>query len=143
MSEQNRISKVFLILIIRLRLWYVYCKVLLRYYREILSFPRTSPIEYDVVFVAPEAGWILDGICKEIDKYYQGKTKFVYSANSLPYAKAYFFAHYSLLKPAIFSNPHIVGSKIAIYHTHPRDIGQSTEELIYFLKHGLYVAFCL
>jgi len=134
LSEQNRISKVFLILIIRLRLWYVYCKVLLRYYREILSFPRTSPIEYDVVFVAPEAGWILDGICKEIDKYYQGKTKFVYSTDSLPYAKAYFFAHYSLVRPAFIKNPHIIGSKKLVWYTHLRDMGYSNDELIYFLN---------
>jgi glycosyltransferase involved in cell wall biosynthesis len=125
---------VFLILIIRLRLWYGYCKVLVRYYREILSFTRISPIEYDIVFVAPEAGWILDGICKEIDKYYQGKTKFVYSTDSLPYAKAYFFAHYILLKSAIITNPHIISSKKLVWYTHARDVGYSADELIYFLN---------
>jgi len=112
---------------------YEYWKTLVRYYRGIIRLPKTSSSTYDIVFVSPEAGWILDGICKEIDKYYQGKTKFVYSTNSLPYAKAYFFAHYSLLKPAILSNPHIIGSKLVIYHTHPRDIGQSMEELVYLL----------
>lgn len=113
---------------------YDYWKTLVRYYRGIIRLPKIASSTYDIVFISPEAGWILDGICKEIDKYYQGKTKFVYSTNSLPYAKAYFFAHYSLLKPAILSNPHIIGSKLAIYHTHPREIGQSTEELIYFLN---------
>ncbi|MFM5942074.1 MAG: hypothetical protein ACKO9G_01585, partial [Dolichospermum sp.] len=113
---------------------YGYWKTLVSYCRGIIRLPKVSSSRYDIVFVAPEAGWILDGICKEIDKYYQGKTKFVYSTDYLPYAKAYFFAHYSLVRHAIISNPHIVGSKKLVWYTHPRDVGYSTDELIYFLN---------
>jgi glycosyltransferase involved in cell wall biosynthesis len=113
---------------------YGYWKTLVRYYRGIICLTKVSSSTYDIVFVSPEAGWILDGICKEIDKYYQGKTKFIYSANSLPYAKAYFFAHYSLLKSAIINNPHIISSKKLVWYTHVRDVGYSTDELIYFLN---------
>lgn len=113
---------------------YSYLRASVRYYRAIIRLTKISSSTYDIVFVSPEAGWILDGICKEIDRYYQGKTKFVYSTESLPYAKAYFFAHYSLLKPAILNNPYIIGSKKLVWYTHPRDVGYSTEELIYFLN---------
>ena len=113
---------------------YDYWRTFVRCYKakSILSKPTSST--YDIVFVSPEPGWILDGICKEIDKYYQGRTKFVYSINSLPYAKAYFFSHYSLLKPACLGNPHIIASNLVVYHTHPREIDQSSQEFIYFLN---------
>jgi glycosyltransferase involved in cell wall biosynthesis len=76
--------------------------------------------QYDLVFVSPEKGWILDGICQEIDRYYSGKTEFRYSISNLPAAKAYFFSHYSLFASAILANPHILNSINLIYYTHPR-----------------------
>ena len=90
--------------------------------------------EYDLVFVSPEEGWILDGICHEIDKFHDGKTVFYYSIRSLPKAKTYFFSHYSLFSSALLANPHILNSVNLIYYTHPKYIGQASQELIYALN---------
>lgn len=89
---------------------------------------------YDLVFISPESGWILDRICKEIDRYFQGETAFFYSIEDLPFSKTYFFSHYSLLSPSILKNPHILNSQLLVYHTHPRDVGQSDEELVSLLN---------
>ncbi|MBD2362980.1 glycosyltransferase [Anabaena minutissima FACHB-250] len=93
--------------------------------------------EYDLVFVVLDfaRGWILEAICREIATYFPGKYCFHYSKSSLPPSKAYFFAHYSFLPICIKLNPSIWGSKILVWHTHPRnDLGISNDELIYVLN---------
>ena len=103
------------------------------------SFFSGALNQYDLVFVSGEPGWILDGICKEIDKYYPGKTAFYYTISDLPPAKAYFFSHYSLFTRAITKNPHLLGAKNLVWYTHPRHIGKSNNELVYALNHSTKV----
>ncbi|WP_144415997.1 glycosyltransferase family 4 protein [Calothrix sp. 336/3] len=91
-----------------------------------------NPKLYDIVFVIHDAkGWILEGICKEIVKYYSGKWYFAYSLDNLPPAKAYFFAHYAFFSIALKRNPILWRSKNFVWYTHPKDIGREHEELIY------------
>lgn len=93
--------------------------------------------EYDLVFVVLDLarGWILEAICREIATYFSGKYCFHYSESALPPSQAYFFAHYSFLPICLKLNPSIWGSKILVWHTHPRnDLGISNDELIYVLN---------
>ncbi|MEH1782484.1 MAG: glycosyltransferase family 4 protein [Nostoc sp.] len=96
----------------------------------------SSPAKlYDLVFVINDAkGWILEGICREIARYFPGDYFFAYSLADLPQAKAYFFAHYSFLPIALKQNPILWQSKLLVWYTHPKDIGRSNEELIYTLN---------
>ncbi len=101
---------------------------------------KKNEYEYDLVFVfySPEKGgrgWILEAICQEIANYYPGKTCFHYSQSSLPYAKAYFIIHYSLVPETLKLNPHIWGSKLLVWYTHPKQTKYSNEELIYALNY--------
>lgn len=99
--------------------------------------PTNAVEEYDLVFVVLDLakGWILEAICREIATYFPGKYCFHYSEYSLPPSKAYFFAHYSFMPVCIKQNPSIWGSKLLVWHTHPRtDIGISNDELIYALN---------
>jgi glycosyltransferase involved in cell wall biosynthesis len=91
---------------------------------------RRKP-DYDLVFVHGEAsGWILEGISNEIASRFQGKTHFAYSSRNLPSSNAYYFSHYSLVEPALRHNPHVWGRKMAVFYTHPRDIGLRQKEII-------------
>ncbi len=109
--------------------------------------------EYDVVFVINDAkgwilegicrenakGWILEGICREIATYFPGNYCFAYSLSELPPSKAYFFALYSFLPIALKQNPILWHSKLLVWYTHPKDIGRSTEELVYTLNESTKV----
>lgn len=102
---------------------------------------KIYPGEYDLVFViyAPNRGWILEAISREIAAYFPGKYHFHYSLENLPPAKAYFFAHYSLFPDALDKNPHLKTAKSLIWYTHPKDIGVSNEKLIAALNQATYV----
>lgn len=88
---------------------------------------------HDLVFVVSEnnRGWIIEAICKEIAAYFPGTVHFHYSVKGLPPAKAYFFSHYSLLMPALRYNPMIWSRTLLVFHTHPRELATSEEELVY------------
>lgn len=104
--------------------------------------PGNKIEEYDLVFVVLDLakGWILEAICREIAAFFPGKYCFHYSKSALPPAKAYFFAHYSFLPICLQLNPSIWGSKILVWHTHPRnDMGISNDELIYVLNRATKV----
>jgi glycosyltransferase involved in cell wall biosynthesis len=109
-------------------------KYYITYVKAKLDYSNSNSRKYDLVFVSPEKGWILDGICKEINRYYPGDTAFVYTIESLPPSKAYFFSHYSLLSPAILANPYILGSRKFVWYTHARSIGTLDSELVYVLN---------
>ncbi|MDJ0732736.1 MAG: glycosyltransferase [Nostocaceae cyanobacterium] len=98
---------------------------------------QKDELDYDLVFVVFgfAKNWILEAICREITAYFPGKYCFHYSETNLPPSKAYFIAHYSFLPACLKLNPHIWGSKILVWHTHPRnDLGISNDELIYVLN---------
>jgi glycosyltransferase involved in cell wall biosynthesis len=104
-------------------------------------FKKTAAPEYDLVFVITEnaRGWILEAICREIERYFNGKTTYAYQLENLPRGKAYFFAHYSLFYLAIKSNPYLWGAKTLMLHTHPTDIGISKEEFNYIYNKATWV----
>ncbi|MGC1310045.1 MAG: glycosyltransferase family 4 protein [Phormidesmis sp.] len=78
----------------------------------------------DIVFVIypGNKGWILEAICREIAKFFPGKTSFHYATDYLPSAKAYFFSHYSLLPLCLRKNPWIEKSQLLVFYTHPKDL---------------------
>lgn len=82
------------------------------------------------------AGWILHGICKEIDKHSSLKTC-IHVAESgrnqwvLPPAKSYFLAHYSFLPNVLVANPNIESSVVFYsWYTHPSPQRFTEQELI-------------
>jgi glycosyltransferase involved in cell wall biosynthesis len=106
-------------------------------------FRRRAPA-IDLVFVVPEEqrGWILEGIAKEIARYFPGTYRFHRSLRSLPDAKAYFFAHYSSITYAYKLNPHLWRRSVFVWYTHPRDdLRISEREMHYILKRATLI-FC-
>ena len=89
---------------------------------------------YDLVFVNTETGWILEGICKEIERFCTCKTFFQHSLYDIPKSKAYFFSHYSSFVKAIHRSPWILNGHNVVFYTHHRYIGFSEEEVIYALN---------
>lgn len=90
--------------------------------------------EYDLVFVNTEKGWILEGICNHIARYFPGKCYFHDSLERIPKSKAYFFSHYSLFIASIHRNPNIIVGKSLVFYTHPRSIGISENKVIRVLR---------
>jgi glycosyltransferase involved in cell wall biosynthesis len=82
--------------------------------------PADEP--WDLVFYVPETtkGWILEGICRDTQRAFTGKSLVVYADQPLPRAKAYFVSHYSEFEPLALQNPHILDARVVAFFTHPR-----------------------
>lgn len=86
---------------------------------------ESSPEEkYDLVFVIWEGwlDWILEARCRHLSKYLPGKVCLHRSLDNIPPSRAYFFADQGFLAMALEKNPHIWGSKILVWFTHPHDL---------------------
>lgn len=85
---------------------------------------RRSSFFYDLVFVFKKksSGWILEGICREIARYYPGKTAIHYADSRQPWprAKNYFFSHYSFLPQCLKFHPTVWGGRVLVFYTHPK-----------------------
>jgi glycosyltransferase involved in cell wall biosynthesis len=106
---------------------------------------------YDVVFVinANSRGWILEKICKIVEKYSDLNCYFLYSERNdnltyaLPKARAYFFAHFSLAFWTMVRNPLVFGGSIFVYFTHfDKNKGITLAELSSFMNYCDHV-FCM
>ncbi|MBI3315358.1 MAG: methyltransferase domain-containing protein [Candidatus Omnitrophica bacterium] len=95
-------------------------------YNFFIKNKRSSPPPYNLVFVFKKqaSGWILEGICREIARYFPGKTRtyFMDAREPLPPAKNYFFSHYSFLPECLKFHPTVWGGKIFVFHTHPKEV---------------------
>jgi glycosyltransferase involved in cell wall biosynthesis len=100
-------------------------------------------IAYDIVFIinANSKGWILDKICKVIERYSDLNCYFLYSERNdrltapLPKARAYFFAHFAIAFWTMVKYPHVFGGSIFTYFTHfDQGKGVSSSELIDFMN---------
>jgi glycosyltransferase involved in cell wall biosynthesis len=92
--------------------------------------------DFDLTLIVPPAskGWILDGICKEIVRYFPGRATIVYGHKNLPSSRAYFFSHYFDLKESILFTPQILRSRILVWYTHPADCGLTQADLTHWLN---------
>ncbi|MBS0237767.1 MAG: glycosyltransferase [Proteobacteria bacterium] len=100
---------------------------------EALSNSRKSvlfdemEVMYDIVFVmnANSRGWILEKICKVIERESSLNCGYVYSERNdkltypLPKARAYFFAHYALAFSTMARVPEVFGADRFVWFTHP------------------------
>lgn len=140
--------------------YHLFKQAVKRFYRRIVPFrfhyfvslalfrmsgsPRASSKAYDLVFVMKKesGGWILEGICREIARFFPGRTEFHYlsSSKTLPDSHAYFFSHYSLFPKALRRNPILWGRKNLVFYTHPKE-SEACEaaELLYALSRSTYV----
>ena len=92
---------------------------------------------FDLVLVVPEInrGWILDGICQEIVKYFAGSYRIVYfPTDELPLAKTYFFANHPLPQRCFKLYPQIKYSQLLVWHPHPENLEQISYELVQTLN---------
>ncbi|MBC8007711.1 MAG: glycosyltransferase family 4 protein [Prolixibacteraceae bacterium] len=98
-------------------------------------FEPSDP-DFDLVCIVPPAskGWILDGVCKEILRYFPGKGCITYDQRNVPSSRAYFFAHYMQLKDVVLYSPQILRRRLLVWFTHPRDVGMRNEDLTYWLN---------
>lgn len=87
----------------------------------------------DLVFVVFEKsrGWILEGVCREVARYFSGTWGFHHSKNDLPNAKAYFYAHYTFLPTCLRHNPGLAERNNVVFFTHPRTDFKISQEEIY------------
>lgn len=74
----------------------------------------------DLVFVvAPtNRGWILEGICREVEQRHPGVTAFHYGNGPLPPGRAYFFTHYMLFQDHM-DDPALNSARSLVWFTHP------------------------
>lgn len=95
-------------------------------------------VAYDLVFVinANSRGWILEKVCRVIDKYSDLHCGYIFTEKNdtltveLPKARAYFFSHYSLAYWAAVKHRQIFGADRFVYFTHPdANKGISFDEL--------------
>jgi glycosyltransferase involved in cell wall biosynthesis len=108
-----------------------------RYQKLLESAGEPQAPEYDLVYVMAPAqyhGWILDAICREIDKYTDVRSAFVELGTVLPPARAYFYSHYGYLRDTVLRQPGVLNSKNLLFYTHPRDLWYSDDELIYVMN---------
>ena len=89
---------------------------------------------YDLIFVCPEKGWVLEGICRDLAAHIPGRTLVLCQPAQLPASRAYFFSHYSLFTAALLRFPQILSCLNFVYYTHTRDIGLADYEIAFALN---------
>lgn len=102
---------------------------------------RLPKPDCDLVFVMPQQGargWILEAICREIERYFQGTCLYA-DKWPLPPARAYYFAHYSSFVWALKHHPFMWGANRIVQFTHPRDLAVCHNELVYMLQQATAV----
>ncbi len=105
---------------------------------------RPQAVEYDLVFVIKKKapGWILEGICREVGKYFPGRQTLHYADGGfkLPPSKAYFFSHYSFFSKCFRHTPEIWGAKTLVWFPHPKQAGGGeTRRLLFALNRATHV----
>tara|TARA_R110002072_G_scaffold51202_1_gene137189 strand:- start:11606 stop:12682 length:1077 start_codon:yes stop_codon:yes gene_type:complete len=102
-----------------------------------LSRNKVSHPECQLAFVLPPkiaSGWILDAICGEIDRFWDGTSGTTHAYEfPLPIAEAYFFSHYDYFRSALQGGEPRQGKSL-VFFTHPKDLGISQEELRFVLN---------
>ena len=68
-------------------------------------------------------GWILDGICKEIARYFTGTCTLHYIGSPLPRGRAYFFSHWSLFFELAKHDAIPQRARTLVFFTHPPTLG--------------------
>jgi glycosyltransferase involved in cell wall biosynthesis len=81
---------------------------------------------FDLAFVISpnNRGWILEGICQEIARYFPGSFTMHYGLAPLPKAQAYFFSHWSLFTAGLRQKMSVEGSTTLVWFTHPPSLGR-------------------
>lgn len=111
---------------------------LLSYAKYRLKRRRGEPVrqDYDLVFVVKKnaPGWILEGICREIARYFPGRHTVHYAEGSpvLPPAKAYFFSHYSFFSKCFRKTPDIWGAKSLVWFPHAKEASRGEIQRLIF-----------
>lgn len=111
----------------------------LRYYTALdtLRQQRVVDTAYDLVYVTPPVehqGWILDAICREIDRHFQGASAFAPCDLAVPTAKAYFYSHYGFFQSVLRRQPEVIRAKNILFYTHPRTLWFSDDEMRFLFR---------
>lgn len=71
--------------------------------------------------VAPQnRGWVLEGLCHDIDREFTGTSEFFYCSGRPPRADTFFFSHYSLFL-MYADDPRIRAARSLVFFTHPSE----------------------
>ena len=93
-----------------------------------------------VSLVSPKIkGWILEGICREINSYWPTDAEIHYFDKNLLPADVYFIPHYGQVKNQLLSIPWLLNAKLFVWYTHPRDIGLDNDELVFWLNKASHI----
>lgn len=100
-----------------------------------------APVPDELLFVVPETarGWILDGICRDLQRQYPAPSRVHYHTQGapLPRASGYFFPHYFEAMAAMARDPAVWRGKRFVLYTHPSDelIPAGEAEIVWALDH--------
>lgn len=103
---------------------------------------RFAEPEYDIVFVNSTfaVGWVLDGICREIEKY-SGLRCGYYVMSSpptepLPSARAYFFSDYPVFPESLWRFPILWTRPCLVFFWHWGNVLVDERDFLYALNHA-------
>lgn len=102
------------------------------FFENKLAVSRSS----DLVCLVPHGtkGWILDGIAREILRYWPLKGEIAYRVKNLPCANTYFVAEQTLVKRAILSAPWVLQGTLFVWYTHPLGRQVEGQDLVFWLN---------
>jgi glycosyltransferase involved in cell wall biosynthesis len=108
----------------------------------------SKPIDLAVIISEYNRGWVLETICRQIEKHWPAAVEFVWTKRNrkitaaIPKARAYWFSHFQLLCTALDQHPHIRQAKLMVWYTHPSKPEITTTELVAALNkcHGVIFA---
>ncbi|MCC5835346.1 MAG: glycosyltransferase [Opitutales bacterium] len=95
--------------------------------REKLSSRQAESPEIDLCFMISEynRGWVLETICKEIERYWKGSTAWAWTRKNssftakVPSARRYWFSHFQLLITCLKQFPWMRERDLMVWYTHP------------------------
>ena len=107
-------------------------------------FQKKSNPSLDLCMVIPDKsrGWILEAVCHEIGKYFEGSWIISGSLDNLPNARAYFFCHYHFYLTSLKKNPHLWDSRCVVWLTHPKEEGLGGPSTLFALRNATVVTMC-
>jgi len=99
--------------------------------------------EFEVTYVIANEGWILEGMCRDIDGELDLKSHFHYSSKKIPTSDLYFFSHPDIYVSALLKSPRILKTNSIVQYTHHSSILGANKSLIVAALNKVTKIFCM